>query len=68
LRDDRISATTEPARGVLDHINLLERKIGLEESVLITEVELKKRTPIQNRDITLPKISNGNPIKAIMLL
>lgn len=43
LCDDRISATTEPARGVLDHVNLLQREIGLEKSVLTTEVGLNKR-------------------------
>jgi hypothetical protein len=42
LRDDRISATTEPARGVLDHVNLLQREIGLEKSVLTMEVGLNK--------------------------
>ena len=68
LRDDTISATTEPAGGVLDHVNLLQREIGLEKSVLTTKIELNKWRLIQNSDITLPKISNGNPIKAIILL
>jgi len=42
LRDDRISATTEPAGGILDHVNLLQREIGLEKSVLTREVGLNK--------------------------